>query len=197
MAQLFTSGWVQYAFALSYIPVVALDWAGLWVPLPSFLHLLVLLGLVPIQLGLLLWRWRHSFWSVFGPLLALVLALVFGHDSGGRLGAQLIRYRFESNRVAYDTVADQVLRGSYPKELRPEHRRLGYWVKAASGPEKTTAPAVLGVSFLVVSHGFAGHVGFVRLADQSSADRLLKQPPPGGWDAWLGQLDGPWYLVAN
>lgn len=65
-----------------------------------------------------------------------------------------------------------------------------------SVPEDGTSHGVVGVSFLVVSHGFAGHLGFVRLTEPSAANRLLKSPPPG-WSAWLGQLDGAWYLVAE
>lgn len=48
MLRVLTGGWVQYSLALGFVPVVALDWAGLWVPLPSFLYFIVLLGLVPI-----------------------------------------------------------------------------------------------------------------------------------------------------
>lgn len=195
--QLFAAGWVQYALALIYVPVDALEGAGFWVPLSGIVIFLALLGLLPIQIAIVVWRWRHSLWRAIAPLVVVVLVLVFGPHSGARVGDQLLRYRFESNRTAYEAVAEQVLRGTYPESLRPEHQHLGYWARTLSDPENDTSGGPVGVSFLVVSHGFAGHVGFVRLADPSTANPLLKAPPPGGWSAWLGRLDGPWYLVAN
>ncbi|MFZ5893127.1 MAG: hypothetical protein ACOY0T_18860 [Myxococcota bacterium] len=194
--QLLTSGWVQYALALIFVPIDALERAGFWVPLSGFLVFLALLGFLPIQIAIVVWRWRHSSWRALAPLVAIVLVLLSGHRAGARVGDELLRYRFESNRTTYDAVAEQVLRGTYPKSLRPEHQHLAYWARTLSVPENDASGGPLGVSFLVVSHGFAGHVGFIRLADPSTANRLLKAPPPG-WSTWLGRLDGQWYLVAN
>lgn len=165
----------------------------------GFFLFLALLGLLALEVPLTVWRWKAGRRrSCLLPPIALAVALAIGGAAGRTGGMRLIRHRFESNRMAYDAIADDVMRGTYPRRMKPEHRHLAYWAimlqeSSTEGPMKQP----VGASFLVVSHGFAGHLGFVRLADEATANRLLSSPPPGGWTRWLGRLGDNWYVVAN
>lgn len=193
-------GWLQFALALSYLPVVAFEHAGRQIPLlDGLLLLLALVCSVPIQCGIIVWCWKSHRWTSVAALLALVTSLYYGGGVGRRWGDQLIRDRFMADRAQYDLVADQILRGSYPKGLRPEHAHLGYWARpeTVSNGNEPAAGKPIGVAFLVVSHGYAGHLGFFRLTEPAKAGVLLKGPAPGSWASWGEHLDGAWYVVTN
>lgn len=200
--KLFLDAWLQYGICVVFVPFVALDFAGFMPGLSSFLLFLAAVSLLFVEPLFMFLRWKRRArrrWLGFLPGAALFGTLVFGWSVGRALGSELIVYRFERSRAEYEQVADQVERGAYPRAMRDEHRHLGFWATPLEERSEDGSSAHVGIAFLVISHGFAGHVGFVRLKDTATAQtqRLLEAPPPGVWSAWLGPLGDNWFIVAN
>ena len=70
LERLFSDGWIQYALCLVYIPVFALDWAGLGVPAFSGFMLFVgLLCALVLQVAYIAWRRKRKPWRSVPPRL--------------------------------------------------------------------------------------------------------------------------------
>ena len=168
-------GWFTYILCATMLVVVTLDGAG--VPLMGFVLLgtLCLLLALVVHIVLLAIRWRRFGWRTVLPVLVCLAVL----PAGSALGNQLYRARFYWNRSRYEFVAEGIRSGSHREALQSNESRLGYWVSAIRAPDVASAAAergpsgpVLAVDFLTVTHGFAGHRGFMRVFDAQISQRL-------------------------
>ena len=125
--------------------------------------------------------WTRHRWGVLLPLVACLVCL----PGGVACGRDLLLCRFWLNRDRYDAIADAIRAGKYVLPLRDGERRL-----ALAARVTRTAGAVGSVEFLVVSHGYAGAMAFMRDYDESE--------PGDQRGPWRGRvaLDGQWYLVS-
>ena len=177
-------------FALTASALIGLDltnWAPQGVgPLVALISIFVLIAEAWIVRG----RVRRHGWLGALPLLAVILVL----PSGSLSGRAFITLRFQLAKQHYERVAASVIDGSYPGELHGQDRTRASWMKPISdgGDGKP-----VGVQFMVISYGFAGHVGFVRFRDDATSELLLAQRPPQGWHAWGYPVGALWYTVHN
>ena len=195
----FVRAWITYALSAVVLVVVTLD--GVGVPLMGFVLLGVLCVLVAliVHLILLAVRWRRFGWRSLIPVLVWFTVL----PTGVALGNQLYRARFHWNRSRYESVADGIRSGLHPTVLGSNESALGYWVSAIRESAITSEPSgrypsgpVLAVDFLTVTHGFAGHRGFMRVFDSKIAQLLREGKPVHGWKMGRPLVDG-WYIVAD
>lgn len=118
------------------------------------------------------------------PLAMSVLAL----PVGVAIAVALMRLHFPLHRARYEEVALAVKAGTYVLPLKPEDASLGIANAMHDGPNVTA------VSFMTVSHGFAGHGGYLRAFGDETA--LKQGHPPGGW-TFARPLGGGWYAVGQ
>jgi len=132
-------------------------------------------------------------------------------------GPALLRARFFWNRERYEAVADAIRSGRHSEALSGDEGRLAHWVKAThpgSLDDKDEWPrqrascldahalasfdtdSIVAVHFLIVTHGFAGHVGFMRAFDVAAERCLARGHGLDGW--WYSKpLADHWYLVGD
>jgi hypothetical protein len=133
------------------------------------------------------------------------------------IGPALLRGRFYWNRDRYEALAAAVHAGSHPESLTGDESRLARWVKAThpgdlddkdGWPQRRPScvdahalasfnpDSIVAVHFLTVTHGFAGHAGFMRAFDDA-AERCLQHGH--GLDGWSFSkpLADHWYIVGN
>lgn len=173
--------WFQMGFSVVYVVVAALDLAGvMMLMMLVVLMTLALFGLLLRELVVLAAgvdrKRSHS-----AVALAMLSAALPAASLGGVV---LMKMRFHLHEERYEAVARGVVEGSYPKQLQPEDAALGAWVDAH--PDGS-------VSFMTVTHGFAGHNGFLRTVDCQPPTAA----PPGGWTYYGAQLADCWYVVGN
>jgi hypothetical protein len=133
------------------------------------------------------------------------------------IGPTLLRARFFWNRDRYEALADAVRTGHHPESLSGIESHLAHWVKAthpgslndkdewprqrascvdAHDLAAYSADNVVAVHFLTVTHGFAGHVGFMRAFDVAAERCLQRGHGLDGW--WYSKpLANHWYLVGD
>jgi len=145
-----------------------------------------------------------------GICLAVVPAI-------GTVGPILLRARFSWNRDRYEALAQAVHAGRHPESLMGDETQLAYWVKVTRYGQlddkdewprqrascldthdlgSSRADSIVAVHFLTVTHGYAGHAGFMRAFD-AAAERCLQRGH--GLDGWWASraLRDHWYLVAD
>lgn len=133
------------------------------------------------------------------------------------IGPLLLRARFHWNHDEYEALALAIHAGTHPESLSGDESRLGRWVQVthpgalddsnewaqqrapcvdARGVAAFNAESIIAVHFMTVTHGLAGHVGFMRAFDDD-AERCLKQGR--GLDGWWYSkpLVGHWYIVGD
>jgi hypothetical protein len=179
-------------FLLLGIPLIALTFLVQLVNLPS--------------------RWCGSRWRSVLPLLACVLVL----PGIWTVGPRLLVARFYWHRAQYEAVARAIRSGTHAESLAVDEQRLGRWVKAMRAGELEEGPTpyrrnfsaptdqppgpgylkIVGVHFLTVSHGYAGHAGFMRVFDAEAARHLDKGHGADGW-SFSKRLTDNWYLVGD
>ena len=193
------AAWFTYVLSATVLAMVALDGAGVPLMGSVLLGTLCLLLALVVHIVLLAIRWRRFRWRTVLPVAICVAVL----PTGSALGNQLYRARFYWNRSRYESVAEGIRSGLRPAALRPDESTLGYWVSAIRAPTVTSAPPesalsgpVLAVDFLTVTHGFAGHRGFMRVFDTEISQLLRDGKPVHGWNIGWPLADG-WYIVAN
>ena len=117
------------------------------------------------------------------------------------LGYLMPRARFFWERERYEAVANGIHAGLRSAKLRPDESDLGLWVSAIrdrnqespSGSELAGGP-IVAVDFLTVSHGFAGHVGFMRVFDRDVQKLFQNGQELHGWKRGRPISEG-WYIV--
>ena len=116
-----------------------------------------------------------------------------------------LRARFLWNKSAYETAAAGIRSGTRSESLGPHERALGSWVRAErpihargeSEPDAHSEPGPIDVvHFMVVSYGFAGHVGFARAFGRSAQTHLLRGHGFGFWRHSAPLGDG-WFVVSE
>lgn len=144
-------------------------------------------------------QWRRCGGHSLLPPLACLLVL----PGIWTLGPRLLVARFNRDRAEYDALAQAIRSGGHPESLAGDERRLGHWVKIVRAREidcaPTDAPAcgrVVGVHFLAVSHGDAGHAGFMRVFEPTAAHHLDAGRGAAGW-TFSERLAERWYFVTN
>jgi hypothetical protein len=173
-----------YAIAAASAVLVALDTAGIAF---SFASLLVIPCLFATTLVTLIRT--PSFLRKHGrrgllPVATSVLALPVGIAAS----ATYARLHFPLHRAHYEKVALAVKAGTYVLPLKPEDASLGRANLVRDGGN------VVAVSFMTVSHGFAGHGGYLRAFGDETA--LKQDHPPGGW-TFARPLGERWYAVGE
>jgi hypothetical protein len=180
---------------------------------------LTLLGLLAVGLAFLmhLVNFAVQFRSLgVRGLIPLCACLAVG-PAVWTVGPQLLRALFFWNRDRYEAVADAVRAGSHPESLSGDERHLAHQVRATRYRElddkddsllrrsscvdardvvSGNATHVVGVQFLIVTHGFAGHSGFVRASDPVAERCLRRGQGVADWQSSTPLADH-WYLVAN
>ncbi len=180
---------MQYSLAIVVVVVCGLDLSGYAPWGVSLLALLVVfLALVAETLFFLARRLERHGKRGFLPMLALISSVPL--SSG--LGDALIIFRFRISQAAYESVAREVINGTYPERLRLQDGGLGRWARPIREGGKTGR--TIGVEFGVISYGFAGHVGYLYLADDAAEGRFLAGRPPG-WSSWGRSLGSRWHVV--
>ncbi|HVX90137.1 MAG TPA: hypothetical protein VHC20_00585 [Candidatus Paceibacterota bacterium] len=132
------------------------------------------------------------------------------------LGPRLLVARFYWNRDRYEALANAIQSGRHPELLDTDEHDLGLWVKAMRAgslddeqmrprrsfsapidqPPRPDYLRVDAVHFLTVTHGFAGHAGFMRVFDTEAAQRLDRGHGADGW-SFSRKLNAQWYLVGD
>lgn len=184
--------------ALPAAIVLALDSAGPFPPaalLAEPMALTPLLLITAALLGLPL-AFKRLGGRAFPAFAYWVIAFLLGVF----LGDRLLLARFTLNRDRYEALATRVFAGEAPANELSEKSDLAYAVHLihARPPRAadTTNPAV-GVAFIVVTHGFAGHVAFLRLFDREAERQLLAGGlTSSGWQGSRRLQDG-WFLVGD
>jgi hypothetical protein len=124
-------------------------------------------------------RWeRHRLLSLLPPL-----AVLAAPPLGIALAPVVLDFRFRLHRAEYESVAREVVDGTYPAELLPEHRYL------ALGVRREPLPGAL----FVVAGCFAGHRGLFYAADSASLTRRIAGTP---WHV-LQRLSQHWAIVQD
>jgi len=138
-----------------------------------------------IRLPLLLRRF-HAWGCI--PILACFIAIPFGAIVGGRV----FDLRLRVCRNHYESVAQRIYAGEYQLPLVASDADLAL----RAGPVKVTGK-VAAVDFVTVTHGFAGHAGYMRIFDEGVENSLKRgEKPPGVWE-WSWPLGSHWYGVGN
>jgi hypothetical protein len=204
--------WITYALCGVVFATGVVDQAFGGLMLFLFLGI-PLIGLTfLVQLVNLPSRWSSSRWRSVLPLLACVLVL----PGIWAVGPRLLVARFYWHRAHYEALAEAVRSGTHPESLAADEQRLGRWVKAMRAGELEEDPTpsrrnfsaptdqpprpdylkIVGVHFLTVTHGYAGHAGFMRVFDPEAARYLDRGHGADGW-AFSRRLTDNWYLVAD
>lgn len=181
----FPKTWATYAICVAAACLAALDGAGLVKGLLAIV-VLVVLGVAAASVVLLVRLpalWSQHRWGVLLPLVVCLICL----PGGVAAGRDLLLCRFWLNRDRYDAIANAIRAGKYALPLRDGERSL-----ALAARVTRTAGAVGSVEFLVVSHGYAGAMAFMRDYDASESTGDERGP----WRARTALLDGQWYLVS-
>lgn len=205
MSQSQHAGWrlvgVTAIFCSAVFAIGVLDQVGM---APCGMSLCGLLGVAILALGLVVslpYRWRYAWKST---AFAMVLCIAVP-PSISIATPHALRARFTWHRREYEAVADGIRRGTHPLSLSRSERSLGHWADVertlrrdaaeSSDAEPERGPIVV-VYFLVVSHGFAGGVGFAR-AYGEDADAYLRRGR--GFGIWRrsSPLGNGWYIVAG
>ena len=205
--------WVTYALCGSVFIAGVVDQA--FGGLMGF----VLLGVLGVGLALLInlvnlaFRFRRLGLRGLIPV-GVCLAVV---PAVWTIGPAMLRARFSWNRDRYEAVAQAVRAGNRPASLSGDESQLAHWVKAtrygklddkdewprqrvscvdAHDLISSKADDIVAVHFLTVTHGYAGHAGFMRAFD-AAAERCLQQGH--GLDGWefSRALADHWYLVGD
>ena len=157
-------------------------------------------------------RWRAQGWRSLIPLLICPCVL----PGILTLGPLALVVRFRWHRDEYEAIAAALKAGTRPEKLGSDELHLAHWVKIMrvsdlqengaaptrnySVTEDAAPPAdylrIVGVHFLTVTHGFAGHCGFMRVYDSEAARVLDKGRGADGW-AFSRSLGENWYLVGD
>lgn len=177
-AKTFPRAWAQCSLALAVVVVGALDLSGYAVRGGLLLAGLAVLTGIVIEAVLLSVRLSRHGWRGAVPILALIGAVPLAYQ----LGDAWIAHRFETSKSAYASVANEVMSGTYPAQMRTRDAALGRWAKPIRADGGTGR--IEGVEFAVISYGFAGHVGYVYLTDDDAERDHLTRRPPGGWTSW-------------
>jgi len=181
----FPRSWGVYGLCLVALLLLATDFAGLppgELPMTVVLSLFCIACTALIQLIALPRLWRIHHWRALLPL-ALCIATV---PAAGYLGRGLLAGRFYWNRDQYEAMADSVRNCRVPLE----------YPLAVGGLPVVQDGVVVGAIFPVVSHGFAGHVGFLRVYDETT-ELMLKKGEAPVLKPWRtgSPIAAHWYLV--
>jgi hypothetical protein len=176
--------------------VFALDFSGIAGSMGAtlVLALALLVAIVSEGVWLPVRFWRHGLKSVL-PLLLLLAAF----PVGALLGGWLLELRLKVHHERYEAIAARAFAAPELFKWEDRDRDLAYSVRAFGllNERASAANPAVGVSFIVVTHGFAGRVGFLRVFDKEVERRMLSGgPPPGGWKGARPLRDG-WFVAGG
>jgi len=132
-------------------------------------------------------HWKLHRWRALFPIVACLASPLLGSQLGHRLYA----LRFRARRTHYESVAAACDPQRMP--CTPRTR------PSDTGRSRTkTGDAVVAVDFLVVTLGFAGHMGYMRVYDTELERRVQKgeEKLPHAW-RWTRPLTRGWYVVTD
>ena len=204
--------WITYIFCAALAGTTALDVAGL--PSGTALGLVFLPGMLVLAVFVVVhvirvpWLFgRHRLFGLI-PLLACLASPLVGSEAGHAL----FNGRFAWRRAQYELVAEAVRSGTYELPLHGKDQALGFWASARHADRKMDADSkdltpnspVIAVDFLAVTHGFAGHEGYLRVYDDLVYGRLqstcgkpgLRPTLPGTW-RYCRPLQDRWFIVGD
>ena len=177
--------WGTYAFSVLAAVLIGLDAAGIGFCGMGLLVVPCVLLLALVTLFRSIAWWSENGVRSFVPLVVCLAAI----PAGWKCASLHFELRFRMNEAHYERVAGALRARRYPAHLRPEDRSLGSWAKAnEQGPE------VVSVSFMALSHGFAGHAGYLRAFRDESEIRRGHLPFP--W-RHARRLGAHWYAVSD
>jgi hypothetical protein len=172
-----------YAVCAASLLVLSLDMAGL--ALNGF-GLLVVLGMVAATLVNLVKLPSAIRSGGLAGVFPIVLCLIVP-PAGLLLGRGLMNLRFLLNKDHYEAVATALAAGRYSLPLKPADSSLAFHASAIQ-----LGSAVIAVDFLTVTHGFAGHDGYLRTFDDAVDLELAQHHGLGMWRA-CSPLGSRWY----
>lgn len=191
----FPRAWKTYGFCAAAVLVGALDISGLPVGTTQYFFLMPfyfgVIGFFLCHLIICVTFVRQHGWKGLLPLFICGVAIPLSVFAGHRL----FELRFFILHDRYETVANEIYKGTYHLPLKPEDASLGLGVGTIE--EKGV---VKGVQFDVVSHGsVGGHAGYLRVYD-AEMNLALKNggKVPGGarW-SWASPRGGGWYEYSD
>jgi hypothetical protein len=157
-------------------------------------------------------RWRAQHWRSLIPLLICPVVL----PAIMILGPFALLARFRCHQDEYESIAAALKTEGRPEKLRADELHLAHWVKIMrvadlqegnvvsrrnhsaldDAPPRADYLRVIGVHFGTVTHGFAGHRGFMRVFDAEAARVLNAGHGADGW-TFSRPIADNWYLVAD
>jgi hypothetical protein len=154
----------------------------------AILAIACMAGAILMHLARLLQLGRRHGWRSLLPLVLCVASV----PTGVILGHRMLILRFQWNRARYDAVADEIKSGAYRLPLSTADSTLAF----RADPIRTNG-MVGAVQFMVVTHGFAGHMGYMRVYDEEIEHQISERKIlPGGW-RWNKPLVAQWYIVGD
>jgi hypothetical protein len=179
------ANWWTYAPYVVAAAVIGLDSSGLWATGASVFVLLGLVAALIINLVRLPASLQARGLKGWLPLLGCLVAA----PAGWMIGRAHFRLHFLVHRAQYESVAVAIQAGTYQLPLKEEDSSLGHRANVIQN-----GTTVVAVDFLTVSHGFAGHRGYLRaFGDETD---LRRGRPPAHWSYCFPLGDG-WYAVGD